>query len=120
MTGFSEGDIFHPFLRSKKHKARQPSPMSNRVSTIASKINVTTKDVYLPISKLHSILAVANLLSHKNISQICYCGQIPLHSAAVNCSFSDNLTLLRVTFILLAMVHSAKYDSIHATYFNSV
>ena len=62
------------------------------------------KGVYLPISKLHSILAVANLLAHNNISQICYCGQISLQSAAVNCSFSDNLTPLGVTFILLAMV----------------
>ena len=26
--------------------------------------------IYLPISKLHSILAVANLLAHNNISQI--------------------------------------------------
>ena len=72
----------------------------------ASKINVTPKGVYLPISKLHSILAVANLLAHNNKSQICYCGQILLQSAAVNCSFSNNLTPLRgVTFILLAMVH---------------
>ena len=45
------------------------------------------KGVYLPISKLHSILAVANLLAHNNISQICYCGQISLLSAPVNCSF---------------------------------
>ena len=59
--------------------------------TIASKINVTPKGVYLPISKQHSILAVANLLAHNNKSQICYCGQISLQSAAVNCSFSDNL-----------------------------
>ena len=44
--------------------------------TIASKINVTPKGDYFPISKLHSILAVANLLAHNNISQICYCGQI--------------------------------------------
>ena len=70
----------------------------------ASKINVTPEGVYLPISKLQSILAVANLLSHNNISQICYCGQISLQSAAVNCSFSDKLTPLGVTFILLAMV----------------
>ena len=62
--------------------------------TIASKINVTPKCVYLPILKLHSILAVANLLPHNNISQICYCGQISLQSAAVNCSFSDNLTIM--------------------------
>ena len=58
-------------------------------STIASKINGTPKGVYLPISKLHSILAVANLLAHNNKSQICYCGQISLQSAAVNCNFSD-------------------------------
>ena len=44
----------------------------------------------MPILKLHSILAVANLLAHNNKSQICYCGQISLQSAAVtNCSFSD-------------------------------
>ena len=63
-------------------------------STIASKINVTPKGGCLPISKLHSILAVANLLAHNNKSQICYCGQISLQSAAVNCSSSDNLTFL--------------------------
>ena len=56
---------------------------------IASKINGTPKGVYLPISKLHSILAEANLLAHNNKSPICYCGQISLQSAAVNCSFSD-------------------------------
>ena len=45
-----------------------------------------------------SILAVANLLAHNNISQICYCVQIPLYiyiqSAAVNFNFSffENLT----------------------------
>ena len=75
--------------------------------TIASKINNTPKGVYLPISKLHSILAVANLLAHNNLSQICYCGQISLQSAAVNCSFSDNLTPLGVIFILLFTVHQA-------------
>ena len=56
---------------------------------ITSKINVTPKGVYLPISKLHSILAVANLLAHNNKSQICYCSQILLQSAAVTYSFSD-------------------------------
>ena len=65
---------------------------------IAIKINVA------PILKLHSIPAVANFLAHNNISQICYCGQISSLSAAVNCSFPDNLTPLGVTFILLAMV----------------
>ena len=62
--------------------------------TVTSKINGTPKGVYLPISKLHSILAVANLLAHNNKSQICYCGQISLQSAAVNCTFSYNLTPL--------------------------
>ena len=55
----------------------------------SSKINVTPKGVNLPISKLHSILAVVNLLVHNNKSQICYYGKISLQSAAVNCSFSD-------------------------------
>ena len=48
---------------------------------------VPHKGVYFIISKLHSILAVANLLAHNNISQICYCSQISLQSAAVNCIF---------------------------------
>ena len=50
------------------------------------------KGVHWPISKLHSILAVANLLAHNNISQIYYWDQISLQSAAVNCSFSDKHT----------------------------
>ena len=57
--------------------------------SIASKINVTPKGVYLSISKLHLILAAANLLAHNNKSQICYCGQILLQSAVINCSFCD-------------------------------
>ena len=64
--------------------------------TIASKINVASKRCLLAhfwaIYIIHSILAVANLLAHNNISQICYCGQISLQSSAVNCSFSNNLT----------------------------
>ena len=52
-------------------------------NTNTSKINVTPKGVCLSISKLHSILAVANLLVHNNKTQICYCGQISLQSAAV-------------------------------------
>ena len=35
--------------------------------TINRKINGTSKGVYLPISKLHSILAVANLLPYNNL-----------------------------------------------------
>ena len=57
------------------------------IGSNGSKINITPKGVYLPNSKLHSILAVANLLAHNNISQICYCGQISLPSAVDNCSF---------------------------------
>ena len=60
-----------------------------RTWTIDSKINDTPKGVYLPILKLHSILAVVNLLAHNNKSQICYCGQISLQSAADNWSFYD-------------------------------
>ena len=45
-----------------------------------------SQGVYLPISKLHLILAVANLL-HNNISQICYFGQISLQSAALTAVF---------------------------------
>ena len=68
------------------------------------------KDVYLPISMLHSILAVANLFAHNNISQICYCGQISLQSAAVNCSFSGNLTPDGVTFSLLERVPADNFS----------
>ena len=50
-------------------------------------------------------LAVANLLVQNNISIIFYCGQISLQSAALNCSFSDNLTPVVVPFILLAKEH---------------
>ena len=73
------------------------------MSTAASKINVTPRGVYLPISKLHSFFAVVNLLAHNKKSQICYCGQISLQSGADN-QLSDNLTPLGITFILLAMV----------------
>ena len=76
-------------------------------STINSKINGTPKGVYLPISKLDSILAVANLLAHNNKSQICYCGQISLQSAAVNCSFSDTFGG-NINFA--GMVHSLKTE----------
>ena len=34
---------------------------------INSKINGTPKSVYLPFSKLNSILALANLLAHNNL-----------------------------------------------------
>ena len=76
------------------------------ICTIASKINVTLKGVYLPILKLNSILAVANLPTHRNISKISYCGQISIHSAAVTCL---NLTFMGITFILLAIVPNILY-----------
>ena len=84
------------FKKKKKKTALLALPLTRKIATaqctIASKIFVTPKGVFLLISKLHSILAVANLLAHNNVSQICYCGQISLQSAAVNCSFSENLT----------------------------
>ena len=67
---------------------------------------IPPKGVYLPISKLHSISAVANLFAHNNVSEISYCGQISLQSAAVSCSFSDNLTPLGVTFFLLILIYT--------------
>ena len=70
------------------------------ICTIANKINVTPKGVYLPISKLYSILAVGNLLAHNNKSQICYCSQITSQSALT----AVFMTSLGVTLILLAMV----------------
>ena len=43
--------------------------------TINSKINGTPKAVYLPTSKFHSVLAVANLFAHNNF-WLSYHGQI--------------------------------------------
>ena len=60
------------------------------------------KGIYVPISKLHSILAKTNLLVHNKICQICHCGLLSQPNAAVNSSF---LTHFGETFILLAMVH---------------
>ena len=37
--------------------------------TIDSKINGTAKGFYVPISKLHSILAIKNLNAHNNITK---------------------------------------------------
>ena len=75
--------------------------------TIASKIIATSKGIYLPISKLHSILAVSNLLAHNNISQICY--KFHYRVLQLTAIFSENLNTFRgggVTFIWLAMVRS--------------
>ena len=109
-----KNNLFHERENSCMRKWRDNyfhihrNPCSTSTMHIASKINVTPKCVYLPISKLHSILAVANLLAHNNISQICYCGQISLQSAEVNCSFSD--TFGGVTFILLASFFMAEHE----------
>ena len=43
--------------------------------TINIKIKGTPNGVYMPISKLHSILALANLLAHNNL-WLCYYGQV--------------------------------------------
>ena len=66
--------------------------MHHLLICIASKLNVALKGVYLRISKLRSILALAHLLAHNNINQICYFVQISLLNAEVNCSISDNVT----------------------------
>ena len=52
---------------------------------INSKINGTPKNVYLLISKLHSILAVANLLAHKNYGYVIMGSTFGM--AKIECSF---------------------------------
>ena len=91
-------------LKYFKMSSHNNNAVANSWDTTASKINVTPKGFTCPF-RSYSILAVANLLAHNNKSQICYCGQISLQSAAVNCNFCDNLTPLGVPFILLAMVN---------------
>ena len=51
--------------------------------TIDSKINSTPKGVYLPISKLHSILVVANLFANNNL-WLCFSKYA---TAKIECSF---------------------------------
>ena len=50
--------------------------------TIYSELNVTPKVLTCPL----------NIFAHNYKSQICYWVQISLQRAAVNCTFSDNLT----------------------------
>ena len=77
-------------------------------------------------SKLHSILTVANLLAHNNISQISYCDQILLQSAAVNCSISDTFggniyfasdgtyeSEVDNSFIILSVKHNCNFLECH-------
>ena len=63
------------------------------------------KGVYLTISKLHSILAIANLLAHYNITTSYY-GQVNslLLKSSVASKWASKL-LWGVPFILLVMVH---------------
>ena len=71
--------------------------------TINSKTNGTPEGVYLTISKLHSILAVANLLAHNNL-QLCFYGQE--NSLGKNRVYLRNgqVSTFGVPFILLVMV----------------
>ena len=62
------------------------------------------KRCLLTISKLHSILAVANLLPHANTSQK-FVSSVKFHYRVVQLFFSDNLKPFGVSFILLPMVH---------------
>ena len=80
-----------PLLEQKKRELSDVGLRSNIGRNNRQQNKCYPKGVYLFFSKLHSILAVANLLAYNNISQICYCGRISFQSAAVNCSFSDNL-----------------------------
>ena len=70
--------------------------------TINSRINGTPKGVYMPISKLHSILAVANLLAYNNV-WLC---ASKLATTKKECSFEmGKLTPFGVPFNLLLTVH---------------
>ena len=58
-----------------KKKGECTTRGENERGTFNSKINGTPKGVYLPISKLNSILALANLLEHNNL-WLCYYVQV--------------------------------------------
>ena len=73
---------------------------SETESTIDSKINVALKGVNSPISKLHSILAVVNLLAHNNLSQICYCRQIIFFFVSLSSHFYMGSLFCRQSFLL--------------------
>ena len=59
---------------------------------------------------LNFTLVVANFFAHNNISQICYCGQISLQSAAVKFSvkFSNNAQCINLKMFL--KLKFTKYD----------
>ena len=72
---------------------------------IGSKINGNPKGVYVPISKVHSILVLANQLAQNNL-WFCYCGQVnSLQLKSSVASKWERETPLGVPFILLFMVH---------------
>ena len=73
---------------------------------MTSKINGTPKGVYLPISKLHSILAVPNLLAHNNVANHnLLCGsKFAIAKIKSVASKWASKHLLGVPFILLLMV----------------
>ena len=62
----------------QKTRARDKLRLHYAIINVPSttKWRVPPKDVYLPISKLHSILAIANLLAHNNLSLLCAMAQL--------------------------------------------
>ena len=75
-----------------------------RNCTIKSKINGTPKGVYLPISKLLSILAVANSLAHNNITVRYYVQINSLWPKSTVASRWASKHFRGIPFILLLMV----------------
>ena len=57
-----------PFIADN---TRLPAIFLSLGGTVNSTINGTHKNVYLPISKLHSILAVSDIFAHNNL-WLCY------------------------------------------------
>ena len=58
----------------------------NHIGIVISKINGTLKGVYLLISKLHSILAVANLLAFNKCMVMLVCAS-KFATTKIECSF---------------------------------
>ena len=85
---------------------------TTHICTIASKINVTPKCLCLPISKLHPILAVVNLLAHNNINKLLWASKFT--TAKIECSFRNvQVNTFWVPFILLLMVPSVRQHTIY-------
>ena len=78
--------------------------MHGKRRTVNSKIFVTPKVFNLPITKLHSILAVSNLLAYNNFMVTLLCAS-KFATTKIECSFEmDRLTPLWVPVILLLTV----------------